>query len=106
MELTIAVTILILTIFLFISGKIRADFVALLSLLALAITGILTPEEALSGFSNSTVIMLAGLFVVGGGIVRTGLARKVSLVILYYTKIMKKPFCFNSKCRSYCWCIY
>ncbi|NCU17776.1 SLC13 family permease [Pallidibacillus pasinlerensis] len=84
MELTTTFIILLITILLFISGKIRADLVALLSLLALVLFGIISTEEALAGFANSTVIMLAGLFVVGGGIIRTGLAQKGSQFILRY----------------------
>lgn len=84
MELTTTFIILLITILLFISGKIRADLVALLSLLTLVLFGIISTEEALAGFANSTVIMLAGLFVVGGGIIRTGLAQKGSQFILRY----------------------
>lgn len=69
--------ILIITTILFIHGKYRSDFIALGSLLALTLTGIITPIEALSGFSNSVVIMIAGLFVVGAGILNTGLAEKI-----------------------------
>ena len=64
--------ILIITIILFIWGKFRPDFVAIVSLLALYLTGILTSDQALSGFSDSTVIMIAALFVVGEGLSRTG----------------------------------
>jgi len=46
------------------------------------LTDILTPSEALSGFSNSVVIMMVGLFVVGAGIFRTGLAKMISSRIL------------------------
>lgn len=62
----------------FAMGKVRSDLVALCALVALLLTGILTPQEALSGFSNSVVIMMVGLFVVGGAIVQTGLAKKAS----------------------------
>src|SRR5690606_23781428 len=54
-------------------------------LLVLMLTGILTPAEALSGFSNSVVIMMIGLFVVGAGIFRTGLAAKASRFLLRWT---------------------
>ncbi|MFN2137198.1 MAG: SLC13 family permease [Candidatus Promineifilaceae bacterium] len=64
--------ILAVTILLFVWGKIRSDLVALLALLALFLSGILSTEQALSGFSNSTVIMIAALFVVGEGLSRTG----------------------------------
>ena len=63
-------------------GKVRSDIVALCALILLMVTGILTPEEGLSGFSNSVVIMMACLFVVGGGIFQTGLARMISTKIL------------------------
>ncbi len=64
--------ILGLTIVLFISGRLRSDVVALLALLALFLTGILTLEQSLAGFSNSTVILIAALFIVGEGLSRTG----------------------------------
>ena len=60
--------ILALSAVFFINGKIRSDLVALCSLILLVIFNILTPEEALSGFSNNIVIMMIGLFVVGGAI--------------------------------------
>lgn len=62
---------------LFVWGRIRSDIVALIALLVLAISGIITPAEALSGFSNSIVIMMVGLFVVGGAIFNTGLAKMI-----------------------------
>jgi di/tricarboxylate transporter len=78
------ITLLILlaaTVF-FVSGKIRSDLVALCALILLMLFEILTPAEALSGFSSSIVIMMIGLFVVGGGIFRTGLANVISRKIL------------------------
>ena len=62
----------------FAMGKVRSDLVALCALVALLLTGTLTPQEAISGFSNQVVIMMVGLFVVGGAIVQTGLAKKAS----------------------------
>lgn len=74
--------ILILAAVFFVNGKIRSDVVALCALVALLVCQILTPEEALSGFSNNVVIMMVGLFVVGGAIVQTGLAKMISSRIL------------------------
>lgn len=74
--------ILLLSVFFFVNGKVRSDVVALCALIALVLFDILTPEEALSGFSNSVVIMMIGLFVVGGAIFQTGLAKKISSRIL------------------------
>ena len=76
------IIILVVTAAFFVAGKLRSDLVALCSLLALLIFQILTPEEALSGFSNSVVIMMVGLFVVGGAIVQTGLAKMISRKVL------------------------
>ena len=70
--------VLFLTMVFFISGKIRSDIVALCALVALIIMDILTPEEALAGFSNTVIIMMIGLFVVGGAIFQTGLAKMIS----------------------------
>lgn len=80
----ITFAILILSAVFFVQGKVRSDLVALCALVLLIITGILTPEQALSGFSNSVVIMMVGLFVVGGAIFRTGLAKMISSRILLF----------------------
>lgn len=72
------IVVLLLSVVFFINGRIRSDIVALCALVALLLMGILTPEEALSGFSNSVVIMMIGLFVVGGAIFQTGLAKMIS----------------------------
>lgn len=73
--MTITLIILIITVAMFIWGKVRADIVALTALAALLVLGILTPAEALAGFSSPIVIMMIGLFVVGGAIMQTGLAK-------------------------------
>ena len=70
--------ILALSAVFFAMGKVRSDLVALCALVALLLTGTLTPQEAISGFSNQVVIMMVGLFVVGGAIVQTGLAKMAS----------------------------
>ena len=78
----ITLIILVLSAAFFVAGKVRSDIVALCALIGLLIFQILTPEEALSGFSNSVVIMMVGLFVVGGAIFQTGLAKMISSRIL------------------------
>ena len=74
--------ILLISAILFVSGKVRSDIVAICALLALLLCQILTPTEALSGFSNSTVIMMVGLFIVGGGIFQTGLAKMIGSKVM------------------------
>lgn len=63
-------------------GRIRSDLVALCSMLALVLMGVITPQEGLAGFSNPVVIMIAGLFVVGGAITQTDLARSIGNRVL------------------------
>jgi len=74
----ITLLILLAAIILFVSNAVRSDIVALGALVLLMLFGILTPAEALSGFSSSILIMMIGLFVVGGAIFQTGLAQNIS----------------------------
>lgn len=78
----VTLIILGLSVIFFVSGKVRSDLVALCALILLMLFNILTPEEGLAGFSSSIVIMMVGLFVVGGGIFQTGLAKMISRKIL------------------------
>lgn len=65
-------------VFLFIQNKIRMDIVALLVMLAFSLSGILTVQEVFAGFSDPNIILIALLFIVGEGLVRTGVAYQVS----------------------------
>ena len=85
MQLTFTFVILALTIILFTTSRLRTDLVAVMALLAFVILDILSPAEALAGFSNSVVIMIAGLFVVGAGILRTGLAGMAGNLLLKWS---------------------
>lgn len=80
--MTATLIILAISAILFVSGRVRSDLVAICVALSLVLTGVLTPEEALTGFSNPIVIMMVGLFIVGGGIFSTGLAKRISTGIL------------------------
>lgn len=77
-------TILILAIaaVFFIQGKIRADIVGMCSVLALMLSGVLTPNEGLSGFASTITMMMVCVFIVGGAVARTGLAKIISRKIL------------------------
>jgi len=81
-NMLITFAILALSAFLFIQGRIRTDVVAVCALLALMLLKIITPEQGLSGFSNSVVIMMVGLFIVGGAIFQTGLAKMIGNSII------------------------
>ncbi len=82
LELVLTFAILTATILLFIFSRLRADLVAVLSLLALFLTGILTSGQALAGFADSTTIMVAALFIVGEGLSRTGITAQVGQVLM------------------------
>ena len=74
----ITLIILLIAAVLFVTGKVRSDLVAICSLLALLLAQVIDTKEGLEGFSNATVIMMIGLFIVGGGIFQTGLAKMIS----------------------------
>lgn len=74
----ITLAIMTATVGLFTLDKFRSDVVAMGALLSLMLCGILTPAEALSGFSNSIILTIAGVFIIGGAIVRSGLANAIS----------------------------
>ena len=70
--MTTTFVILGVTIVLFVWGRWPPDLVAILSLLALVLFGVIDTRDALSGFGNPTVVMIAALFVVGEALSRTG----------------------------------
>ena len=69
-------------IILFVHNKIRMDVVALLVMLSFYLSGILSIQEILVGFSDPNIILIALLFIVGESLVRTGIAYRVSDGIL------------------------
>lgn len=76
-ELVWVLSLLAMAIVLFVSGKIRMDVVALLVIIAFVLSGTLTLQEATMGFSDPNVILIAALFVIGEGLVRTGVALRM-----------------------------
>jgi di/tricarboxylate transporter len=81
-EMFLTLAILAIAIVFFITEWLRVDVVALGVVVVLILTGILTPSEAISGFSNTAVITIAALFVVGGAVMQTGLAGSIGQHIL------------------------
>lgn len=76
-ELAIVLSLLVSAIIMFAINKPRMDAVGLIMLTALPFTGVITMSQSLAGFSDSNIILIAALFVVGEGLVRTGVARKL-----------------------------
>lgn len=71
-----------IALLLFISEKIRVDLVALMVLVSLTLTGLITPEEAFSGFSSPAVITVWAVFIISGGLTRSGVADVIARFIL------------------------
>ena len=76
-ELLWVLSLLLIAIVLFTTNKLRMDVVALLVIIAFVLSGTLTLSEATVGFSDPNVILIAALFVIGEGLVRTGVAYQV-----------------------------
>jgi len=76
-EIALTLFIVVLAAVLFITEWLRADVVALLVLGALAVTGLVTPAEALSGFSNPAVVTVWAMFIISGGLAATGVANAI-----------------------------
>ena len=76
-DLALVLLLLAAAVAMFVVNKPRMDAVALIMIAALPLTGIITMEEALAGFSDSNIVLIAALFVIGEGLVRTGVARQL-----------------------------
>ncbi len=81
-EIAVLLVVLGGAIVLFVTDKVRVDVVALLVLVTLALTGLVAPKEALSGFSNPAVVTVWAVFILSGGLARTGVASWVGRQVL------------------------
>ncbi|GAB4209772.1 MAG: SLC13 family permease [Sandaracinaceae bacterium] len=82
LELVLTFAIVAATVVLFVLGRLRSDAVAVLSLLALFVAGVLSTSQALAGFADPTTVMIAGLFVVGEGLSRTGITARLGELLM------------------------
>ncbi len=76
-ELGLVLILLVAAIVMFAINRPRMDAVALIMLTVLPFTGVLSMGEALAGFSDPNIVLIAALFVIGDGLVRTGVARQL-----------------------------
>src|SRR5215471_3257721 len=76
-QLALVLVLLAAAIVMFAINRPRMDAVALIMLTALPFTGVITTAEALAGFSDPNIVLIAALFVIGEGLVRTGVARRL-----------------------------
>ena len=82
LEILATFAILAVAVILFVTNRVRMDLVALLVLGVLALTGLLTPAEALAGFANPAVVTVWAVFILGAGLALTGVANQVGSQIL------------------------
>ena len=81
-EIALVLGILAISLILFVSEVIRMDLVALLVLCALAVSGLVTTNQAFAGFSNSAVITVWAMFILSEGLTRTGIANVIGRQVM------------------------
>jgi di/tricarboxylate transporter len=81
-EIALVLAIMVTALILFVSALVRMDLVALLVLGALAVTGLVSADQAFDGFSNSAVITIWAMFILSEGLARTGIADIISRQVL------------------------
>lgn len=83
-EIILVLAILFVALVLFVSELVRMDIVALLVLCTLAVTGLVTPSEALEGFSNPAVVTVWAMFILSAGLYHTGVAKIIGKQVLRF----------------------
>ncbi|MFW5726048.1 MAG: SLC13 family permease, partial [Bacteroidota bacterium] len=81
-EIFLVFTILIFAVTMFLTGWLRMDIVGLSVLALLALFGLISPEEAISGFSNPAVIVVWAMFILSASIYHTGVTRMIGRQVL------------------------
>ena len=81
-QMLILFSILAAAIALFVWGRLRTDVVAILVMLALMLSGVLTPQESFAGFGQPVVIIIAGMFIVSEAMVATGVTHRLGQLVL------------------------
>ena len=82
LEIALTLAIILMAIILFATEKLRVDLIALLVLLAVSITGLVSKEEVFLGFANPAVITIWAVYIVSGGLFKTGVADILGSLIL------------------------
>lgn len=88
-EMIFVFAVLALAVFLFVTEKLPVDLVALVVLGLLLVSGIITPIEGLSGFSNTATITVASMFILSAGLFKTG---AVDFLGAFVNRIFKRNF--------------
>jgi di/tricarboxylate transporter len=88
-EIVIVLSVIVIAVILFATEKLPIDLVALSAMAFLMVTGIITPEEGISGFSNTATITVGAMFVISAALFRTGLVNMAGMKI---TELFKYNF--------------
>lgn len=80
-EILFVYGLLIVTVILFVSDKIRLDVTAVMAMTALALSGILPVSDVVAGFGSGLIMLIAALFVISEGLFRTGVAAQIGSYI-------------------------
>lgn len=91
-DIAIVIAVLVLAVTLFITEKLRVDLVALLVMGLLLISGIITPQQGLAGFSNAATLTVGAMFVLSAGLFKTG---SVSFLGEVTSRVFKSGFWFG-----------
>jgi di/tricarboxylate transporter len=81
-ENLLVLIILAVAVILFVSERLRVDLIALMVLITLSLTGLVTVEEAFSGFASPAVITVWSVYIVSGGLIRSGIADRLANFML------------------------
>ncbi|HSF82812.1 MAG TPA: SLC13 family permease, partial [Anaerolineales bacterium] len=82
LEIGITLGIIFMALVLFATEKLRVDLIALIVLLLVSITGLVNKEEVFAGFANPAVITIWAVYIVSGGLFKTGVADALGALIL------------------------
>lgn len=83
---TLTIIILICAVVSFLLEKIPVNMTVMLTLIALVVTGLVEPKDAVSGFASTTILMLTGVVIVGSALFETGVCDKVAALVSRYAK--------------------
>ena len=88
-EIIFVLLLLVVALFLFVTNYVTYDVTAIIIMTALMVSGVLTPAEGLSGFSNPATVTVAAMFILSEGVRRTGILNKTGD---FFSKKMQENF--------------
>jgi len=101
-EIILVFSILAIAILLFVTEIIRVDLVGLAVLVTLALTGLVRPEQALSGFSNPAVITVWAMFILSAGLTRTGVSRIIGNPVCSWSQWPSDIHSYDNHSATFC----